>query len=409
MEEILDKNKKKREKLYAYNINKKKTLRSNNIQFKNLEKNFYEEIIDRDINLIDKKKDLNNMKTNIIKEYVYTNKPVPNSWKNKFSYNEDLTKAMNTDKEFFKYINEKKTDEDSINLDFENEHLKTAQNSILDNLTQTQTNITFSSNDNNNNKEKSGILDVINFIKNDIVAPTMNETNNSNINNNSSKDINKKDRTISFKKTTNLLKHVSMFREGILNDKLIQSKLEEYRTMYDMNEFIEDIKKKRLKEGKDLELNTGGISNLMKERNNNYRRFLRERMQNKKAKVLRDSIYVNLLPPKDKLEQIDIEQNKKRKFQIKNPFKIPLYLKSDSPEFDHPPEITNPKIKRDLELINYYGPKYVYCKYCNYRNLKYYQLMEEKQTLKLLKYLKKIRIGSEEDSEDENNKKNNNK
>ena len=33
--------------------------------------------------------------------------------------------------------------------------------------------------------------------------------------------------------------------------------------------------------------------------------------------------------------------------------------------------------------------------------------MEEKQTLKLLKYLKKIRIGSEEDSEDENNKKNN--
>ena len=108
MEQILDKNKKKRQKFYAYNINKKETLRSNNIQFKNLEKNFYEELIDRDIDLNDKKKDLNNMKTNIIKEYIYTNKAMPVSWKNKFSYNDDLAKAMNTDKEFFKYVNEKK-------------------------------------------------------------------------------------------------------------------------------------------------------------------------------------------------------------------------------------------------------------------------------------------------------------
>ena len=393
MEQILDKNKKKRQKFYAYNINKKETLKSNNIQFKNLEKNFYEELIDRDIDLNDKKKDLNNMKTNIIKEYIYTNKAMPVSWKNKFSYNNDLMKAMNTDKEFFKYVNEKKNDEDSINLDFENEHLKTAQNSILDNLTQTNFSTT-------ENKEKNNLPNIFDFIKNDIIFPIANESNNNSI----IKD--KRERSNSIKKATNLN---LMFREGgILNDNLIQSKLEEYRTMYDMNEFIEDIKKKRIKEGKDLDLN-GGIANYMKEKNNNYRKFLRERMQNKKAKVLRDSIYVNLLPPKDKMEQIDIEQNKKRKFQIKNPFKIPLYLKSDSPEFDHPPEITNPKIKRDLELINYYGPRYVYCKYCNYRNLKFYELMEEKQTLKLLKYLKKIRIGSEEDSEDENNKKNNNK
>jgi hypothetical protein len=290
-------------------------------------------------------------------------------------------------------VNEKKNDEDSINLDFENEHLKTAQNSILDNLTQTNFSTT-------ENKEKNNLPNIFDFIKNDIIFPIANESNNNSI----IKD--KRERSNSIKKATNLN---LMFREGgILNDNLIQSKLEEYRTMYDMNEFIEDIKKKRIKEGKDLDLN-GGIANYMKEKNNNYRKFLRERMQNKKAKVLRDSIYVNLLPPKDKMEQIDIEQNKKRKFQIKNPFKIPLYLKSDSPEFDHPPEITNPKIKRDLELINYYGPRYVYCKYCNYRNLKFYELMEEKQTLKLLKYLKKIRIGSEEDSEDENNKKNNNK
>ena len=38
MEQILDKNKKKRQKFYAYNINKKETLKSNNIQFKNIKK-----------------------------------------------------------------------------------------------------------------------------------------------------------------------------------------------------------------------------------------------------------------------------------------------------------------------------------------------------------------------------------
>ena len=72
-------------------------------------------------------------------------------------------------------------------------------------------------------------------------------------------------------------------------------------------------------------------------------------------------------------------------------------------EFDKVIEITNPKIKRDLELINYYGPLYTHCKFCNNRNLEFYKNSEPNQTLKLLQYLKKIKLGDTEDKEDNKN------
>ena len=64
-------------------------------------------------------------------------------------------------------------------------------------------------------------------------------------------------------------------------------------------------------------------------------------------------------------------------------------------------EITNPKIKRDLELINYYGPLYTHCKTCNNRNIEFYQNSEPNQTLQLLHFLKRIKLGDEkEDKKD---------
>ena len=38
------------------------------------------------------------------------------------------------------------------------------------------------------------------------------------------------------------------------------------------------------------------------------------------------------------------------------PHKI-LFLDSGSPEYDNSPKITNPQVRRNLELIDYYGPK----------------------------------------------------
>ncbi len=121
--------------------------------------------------------------------------------------------------------------------------------------------------------------------------------------------------------------------QPIINDKLIASKLDEYKVKYDMNNFMNEIKKRRAFEGKDKELKE--IPNYIQERNRNYRNYLKSIIQNERAKVLRESIYVNLLPPKNRLDEIDLEKNKLKKFKLNLPHKI-LFLDSGSPEYDNP-------------------------------------------------------------------------
>ncbi len=121
--------------------------------------------------------------------------------------------------------------------------------------------------------------------------------------------------------------------QPIINDKLIASKLDEYKVKYDMNNFMNEIKKRRAFEGKDKELKE--IPNYLQERNRNYRNYLKSIIQNERAKVLRESIYVNLLPPKNRLDEIDLEKNKLKKFKLNLPHKI-LFLDSGSPEYDNP-------------------------------------------------------------------------
>ena len=48
----------------------------------------------------------------------------------------------------------------------------------------------------------------------------------------------------------------------------------------------------------------------------------------------------------------------------------------------------NKKIKRDLELINYFGPHKSNCLVCKKRNMDFYTNSEPKQTMILLNYLK---------------------
>ena len=71
-------------------------------------------------------------------------------------------------------------------------------------------------------------------------------------------------------------------------------------------------------------------------------------------------------------------------------------------EYDAPLEITNPKIKRDLELINYFGPRYTNCHICRRRNIEFYQNSEPKQTLFLLNYLKRVKLNEVEEKGQKN-------
>ena len=68
-----EKVRKKRIKLYAYNINysNSQRLKENLMSFKNLNKDFYEDIIKNDLDLIKSKKNLEVIKDDAIKESIY--------------------------------------------------------------------------------------------------------------------------------------------------------------------------------------------------------------------------------------------------------------------------------------------------------------------------------------------------
>ena len=181
-----------------------------------------------------------------------------------------------------------------------------------------------------------------------------------------------------------------------IDDKLISSKLDEYRTKYDLNKYMKDIKNKKEEDKNKKMPNISPLENL-EERQSNYKHFLKTRRVNDKERVLKSSIYYNLIG-----EHYDDNTKKTKKIKLK-PLQSENIFLFHNEEFDKVIEITNPKIKRDLELINYYGPLYTHCKFCNNRNLEFYKNSEPNQTLKLLQYLKKIKLGDTEDKEENKN------
>ena len=366
-----EKLRKKYSKIYAYNINNQNSGIPKQIAFKNLEKDFYEDIINSDLGIKKIKKNLEGIKDGTIKESVYTNREIPDVWKTKLTYRQEVHDAISNDGNFAKYVGTN-NEEEKGDFDFDNK-LKSFSSTY------------YTNNDNNDSKK----LSRNNFLNFGNTSKTVYDNNDSiSKKNNESFSERSETRRLTKKKFFSTFNQISN-----INDKLIASKLDEYKLKFDMNAFMNEIRNKRIAEGKDSELKS--LPNFLKERKNNYRMYLKALIQNERVKVLKQTIYVNLLPPKDKLDDIDIEKNKKKKFSMDLPNKI-KFLDSGSPEYDNPPKITNPSVRRDLELIDYYGPKYVHCKYCHRRNLEFYENAEPNQCLKLTRYLKKIRLGGED-------------
>ena len=386
-----------REKNYAYNINSTSNKSSyKNISFKMLTGNFYEDLINSDVSLQKKRQLLSDIKNKSIKESVYSNKEIPKSWKTMLGYNNEVYKAIDQDPDFAYYVGssnkEKKTN------DFIETKLKNVNSTT------------------NTMKKKIFNLDCIDkYIKNVEDTKEKNETEKTDKN----IILEKANQTISYSetKTDSYKRRDSITKKGfttqnnffwgmndnVLNDKLISSKLDEYKTKYDMNKFMNEKRQKRAREGKDKELKNY-VPNFIKERKNNYREALKMKNKSNKENVLKNSIFSNLLPGKDsntalkhylnRHRNLSLPKLKKPKF---NPEKTGSIFLNRPYEFEAPIEITNPKIKRDLELINYFGPRYTNCHICRRRNIEFYQNSEPKQTLILLNYLKKIKLNDVEE------------
>ena len=209
-----EKIRKKYEKIYANNINKQNNGLITQMAFKNIEKDFYEDIINSDLNIKKVKKNLGCIKEGTIKESVYTNKTIPDIWKNKLTYWQEVDDAISDNNIFTKYIGSN-NEEEKTDFDFENKFHSYSS--------------TFYTN-NNLNKSRNTFY---------------NKTSRTNFD---SIESNSKKNDIYWKKRKKRPTKKTFFQtimQQIINDKLIASKLDEYKVKYDMNNFYEWNKKKK--------------------------------------------------------------------------------------------------------------------------------------------------------------------
>ena len=97
----------KKRRKYAFNINEikiKKKFQGSLNDFQKLNRGVYDEIESNDISIKESKKKLKKLKNISVKEFVYTNKQVPDHWKTKFDYNQNLLKTFIKDPKFLFYL-----------------------------------------------------------------------------------------------------------------------------------------------------------------------------------------------------------------------------------------------------------------------------------------------------------------
>jgi hypothetical protein len=89
---------------YAFNINEAKKISSGKfINFANL-KGFYDDIEESNNNIKNKNKDLNIIKSNSVKELIYTNKIIPKVWKNKIDFHNNFLNIISKDHNLINYL-----------------------------------------------------------------------------------------------------------------------------------------------------------------------------------------------------------------------------------------------------------------------------------------------------------------
>ena len=378
-----------REKNYAYNINNSpNSTNKKKMSFNSLEKNFYEDLINSDINIRNYRQSLNEIKSKSIKESIYSNKIVPNTWRSMLGYQNQIYRVIDKDPSFAFYIGRTQKEDNNNNF-FEAQKLRS--------LNETQ---------NTENKKLPDFIKEYLSKKDDKEISSYESKDKKELSKSSQIDT-KKDEDKSnvvnkrFKSKLSQIYQRGSIRDNnlVIDEKIVSSKLDEYRAKYDLNKYMYEIKNKRMGDMKQKTY----TKNLI-DRDTNYRLYLKTRTHSDKERVLRASIYYNLLSKDDKQESnFPFKSNslKKRLKPINKSTSSGSFNFKHNNEFDKVIEITNPKIKRDLELINYYGPLYTHCKICHNRNLEFYQNSEPNQTLKLLHFIKRRRLGDEnEDKKD---------
>lgn len=347
--------------------------------FKNLNKNFYDDIESSNISIKDSTKILEDIKNKSIKEFIYTNKIIPDIWKKKLNYQDEMIKVITNDKNLLSYVGTSSRGEKKLSFDNKFPKINSRYGAM---------NITRNRNSEINNSEK------IRFEKNDILNK---DNEQSNLSDSYYKGIRNK---------------LNFSKKNDLSEKEINALMEEYKTAFPIKEKLQElyITSNYYKINKNTNdqitvndensenkvinahqthnsINSNTMSQ-MKRNTYNSLSSVNKKIVSKKQKTFRQNIFNNLSPSNDNtfysLEKSNLMNMNKSSNIIRNKN---AKVNNTQKIID----ITNPIIKKNVESINNFGPYFSYCPSCRNKNMDFYNNLEPNHCLELIHYIKKIR------------------
>ena len=384
---------------YALNINQiRGPVKSNNLDFKNLNKGFYDELEKNDVKIKKGQKELKKLKDVSLKEFIYTNKEIPEKWRKKINYEDDLLNIMIKDKDILTYIGTSTKDE-NINMKSYSDRRDSFPNikSFSIDKEKNFPNITSSYNTKRILDKNISQKDSVNNIKNIFGS-----------------EISKKNTITEEYDNKSISKFSKRYKDKNrtqLTDKAINNILEDFKTAYPIKEKLQQLYTKTNYYNTSTNLgsdngnndnkystngitmnntlkNTSNMHNLTLTNTNNFFSSIKNQQQFKRKNVFRQNVFNNLIPSKTYSMAKSIPSKRKLKYDNK----ARPYFGSDYQSFIKKVEINNPIINKNLESINYYGPYFSHCPPCNNRNLDFYKNLEINQCLDIIHHIKKMRM-----------------
>lgn len=389
---------------YALNINQLHGPHNPKIlDFKNLNIGFYDLLAKNDISIKKNKAILKKVKNSAMKEFIYTNKDIPDSWKHRANYGDDVLNIMIKDQSMLKYMGSGQQNE--IN-----------NKNKINNKAYTDRTYNFFITRNENEKilpdikksleKKSKIYELSKTqqivesekdINNIITEEQLNEG-----------ALSKESRSRIKPKPKNEFvdKDINEILEDFKMNYPIQSKL---RELYDKTNYYSsknnfshsmsndkdvNISTKNLRANSFVNLNkraTDFDSNISR---NIFYNTIKNQQIFKKKNVIRQNVFNNLVSKKDSFVSKSTTYKTTKKL---NPIII-----SDYKNFIKKIKIKNPMVNKNLEYLNFYGPYFSYCPPCYNKNIEYYNQLEVNQCLGLLHHIKKYKTKDNKKSESDN-------
>ena len=337
-------NYKQKEKQYAFTIDMKHKNSLGNKVSSNGQRvrGFYDDLINYDYQIRKDKKQIKQHKIEGIKESVYSNKAIPNVWRDKIDYYRDCCRTLSSDRNFISYL---------------------GKGNEYDNLKKTKDYLTIET----TYKTEPKDLNFRNLKKTSSELLT--------------------DRNLTFSHHTNKMSKPTSTFYGfnphkntlITDERRIRSIFDDLKTMYPLQ-----LPNKKGDIDDNEECNEDVIEHSVKGCETERTKRSSQAKQREKRAIFQSTMYSNLLSSYGLTDKKPVKKPKKKEYTT-------LYLNSNTEEFYNVPDIKNKKIDMKLRDINYYGPHFSYCPPCRRKNNNFYNQMEIKQCLKLLTYIKSQR------------------